>query len=395
MNVSGRFHLTYCSNIHPGETWAEVQASLASHLPQVRRHLGYEGPFGVGLRLSAQAAETLERPGALASFCEFLRDGNYYVFTINGFPYGSFHGTRVKEQVYLPDWRDERRLEYSNRLARLLAALMPGDLEGAVSTVPGAFKPALTGEDDVDRMTRVLLRHAGELVSIRERTGRTIVLALEPEPSCFIETTAEAIDYFRNRLFDPAVLERAAPPGLSVDDVRRHLGVCFDVCHMAVQFEDVRASVADLTAAGIRIAKVQISSGLRVRLDASCADARRVLAPFADDTYLHQVVERGASSVARYVDLPDAFEACEDRRESGAREWRVHFHLPVYLDRAPGFDTTHEQLEALLALLREQAFCASLEVETYTWSVLAPQYRTSDVSAAIARELAWVRDRLA
>ncbi len=390
----GPFHLTYCSNIHPGETWREVHENLASNLPAVRAHLAHDGPLGIGLRLSAVAAETLEAPGELARFREFLAAGDYYVFTINGFPYGAFHGTRVKEHVYLPDWRDERRLEYSNRLARLLAALLPRGIDGTVSTVPGAFKPALRDAADVRRMAGLLMRHVAELVALREHTGRTVMLALEPEPACFIETTAEAVAFFEAWLFNPIALRHAQhslPRPVTIDDVRRHLGVCYDACHMAVQFEDAAASVDQLVRAGIRIGKIQVSAGLRVGFEGRCAAVRASLAPFAEDTYLHQVVEQRGASLARYVDLPQALDACSDH---GPREWRVHFHLPVYLDKAPGLDTTREQLESLLALARRDRFCDYLEVETYTWSVLAPELRAADLPAAIARELAWVRERL-
>jgi len=143
MLAGGAFHLTYCSNIHPGESWPEVRAALGATLPAVRARLQVEGPLGIGLRLSAAAAEELERAESLEEFRDFLRRGNYYVFTINGFPYGAFHGTRVKERVYLPDWRDPARIHYSDRLARILAALMDGgpDVTGTISTVPGAFRP--------------------------------------------------------------------------------------------------------------------------------------------------------------------------------------------------------------------------------------------------------------
>jgi sugar phosphate isomerase/epimerase len=388
VKVRGRFHLTYCSNIHPAETWAEVLASLETHLPAIRRQLSHDGPFGIGLRLSAAAAEELERPEQLARFREFLARGNYYVFTINGFPYGAFHGQRVKEQVYLPDWRDERRLAYSNRLARILASLLPAEphLEGSVSTVPGAFKSALDGRGDVERIADMLLRHVTELVDIRERTGRTIVLALEPEPACMLETTPETIDFFQSWLFGAA-----ASRGIALDDVQRHLGVCYDACHMAVQFEEPAASVASFVAAGIKIAKIQVSSGLHVSFDAGEEAVAATLAPFSEGTYLHQVVERHGSGLSRYVDLP---EALASTRTGDRREWRVHFHLPIYLDRAPGFDTTHDHLLALFDLLKHDPFCPYLEVETYTWSVLAPEYRTLDLPAAIARELAWVRDRM-
>ena len=58
----GSSHLTYCTNIHPGETWAEVRANLERYLPRVKRRVCPDAPFGVGLRLSAEAAQSLTAP---------------------------------------------------------------------------------------------------------------------------------------------------------------------------------------------------------------------------------------------------------------------------------------------------------------------------------------------
>ena len=78
-------------------------------------------------------------PEALARHRAWLERGfldaeGLYVFTINGFPYGAFHGQRVKEEVYLPDWRDEERLRYTDSLAWLLADLLPELVAAASST---------------------------------------------------------------------------------------------------------------------------------------------------------------------------------------------------------------------------------------------------------------------
>jgi sugar phosphate isomerase/epimerase len=396
MIVGGAFHLTYCSNIHPGETWSDVAAALTSSLPRVRALLGHRGPFAVGLRLSAQAAETLEQPSELAAFREFLRAGDYYVLTINGFPYGAFHGQRVKEQVYRPDWRDDARLEYANRLARLLAVLLTDrpDIEGSVSTVPGAFRSEIAGGADEVAMATRMLRHAAELVALRRRTGVTITLAIEPEPACYIETVEDAVAFFRDFLFDAALVQRVAQDShlpLTVDDVRHHVGLCLDACHLAVEFEEPDAALERLNAAGIRICKVQISSALRV--DANDAGAMRALGRFAEETYLHQVVERSPGGLTRYVDLPQAMAAARAGAvDSG--EWRVHFHVPIFLEAMHEFGTTQSELARTLEAFKRQPLCRYLEVETYTWDVLPPEYRTSDVCTAIARELSWVKARL-
>jgi sugar phosphate isomerase/epimerase len=395
MRVGDGFHLGYCSNIHPGETWPEVREALEEALPRVRAGTGASGPLGFGLRLSARAAETLSGVEELRAFREFLRAGDYYVFTINGFPYDDFHGRRVKEQVYLPDWRSEARLEYTNRLAAILSALLSEshEIEGSVSTVPGAFRAHAPSESDQAAIAGRVLRHAAELRRLERETGVTLRLALEPEPACVLETTDDAVAFFEQRLFRAdaiAAAARASGLPLGLEDVRRHVGICFDACHAAVEFEDPAASLARLRAAGIRVAKVQVSAALRVRNPAN-AERRRALEAFAEDTYLHQVVERSAEGLRRFTDLPEALAA---DLGSVPDEWRVHFHVPIFLESLGDLETTQPELAATLTSLKQHPDCRYLEVETYTWNVLPPEHRASDLSAAIARELRWARERL-
>jgi sugar phosphate isomerase/epimerase len=397
MKAGELFHLTYCSNIHAGEQWSEVRSSLADALPRVRAGLDHRGPLAIGLRLSAAAAETLAQTDTLREFRAFLDDGDYYVPTINGFPYGAFHGTRVKEHVYEPDWRTSARVDYSNRLAGLLAEMSRGvDTGGlSISTVPGAFRAQVITRADVDAMADGVLRHVAYLKQLHDETGVSIVLAIEPEPACFIETVSEAIAFFEQHLFDAASHRRvrdAHLPALSADDVARHAGVCLDTCHMAVEFEDPAAAVRAVAAAGVRVAKVQLSSALRVRSTTPGAPSPpELLAPFADHTYLHQVVIERADGLTRYTDLPEALAA-----ENGGRagEWRVHFHVPIFLASMSQFETTQAYIASMLRVLEQERVSTCLEVETYTWDVLPPQYRTTDVFTAIVRELAWVRSQL-
>ena len=385
-------HLTYCTNIHPGESWDEVYAGLSRHLPEVKAAVSPDAPMGVGLRLSARAAEDLTDPPAMDTLRKLLQETGCYVFTINGFPYGAFHGGRVKEKVYAPDWSTPERLQHSNRLADQLATLLPDGLTGSVSTVPGTFKP-WADEKRVAAIADNLIRHAAHLLDLQDRTGKTITLALEPEPFCLLETIEETIAFFESHLFSPAAASRFLDLTGANDSetaLRRHLNVCYDVCHAAVEYEDPRASIAALRAAGIGIAKLQLSSALKV---ASVDDETvRRLTPFAEPTYLHQTIERRNGVLIRYLDLPDAFAA---NGEAHGHEWRSHFHVPIFLGAMDGFDTTQDFLRDILDLHREKPIAPHLEVETYTWDVLPERYRTSGLSEAIARELTWVLDELA
>jgi len=396
----GLGHLTYCTNIHRGETWPEVLAALERNLPKVKAAFAPEGTFGVGLRLSAVAAEALREPGAFAQLRQLLDAHDLYIFTINGFPYGPFHGVRVKEEVYQPDWQHEERLIYTDVLADLLADLLPDEpgLEGSVSTVPGTFKPLSTAPGVVERIAENMVRHAAHLVLLRARTGRTIALALEPEPYCFLETIEETARFFEQHLFAAAAIDRLADLcGLTRGDaeqaLHRHLGVCYDVCHAAVEYEDPRGGLEVLRAAGIRVPKLQLSAALRIaEVDAAKAERLR---SFDEPVYLHQVVERRRGALARYLDLPQAFAALNGAAVPGEpREWRVHFHVPIFLDEIEHFSTTQDFLREILAIHREDPVSAHLEVETYTWDVLPERDRQDDVATAIARELSWVRNRL-
>lgn len=414
MRLAARaLHLTYCTNIHPGESWAEVRGHLERRVTAVRDRLLPAAParraaFGVGLRLSARAAEELSAPGELDALRELCARERLYIFTLNGFPYGPFHGAPVKERVYLPDWLDDERLAYTDRLAELLAALLPDEpgLEGSVSTVPGGFRPRVRAPEDADAIARRLVRHAARLVAIERRTGKRVALALEPEPRCFLETTAEAIAFFEDHvLARPRREELAALAGLDLGAaeaaLRAHLGVCFDACHAAVGFEDGVASLSALRAAGIRVPKIQISAGLKVRWSGRDPEVAAKLGAWAEGVYLHQVVERragaGASELTRYLDLPEALEALARRPEGaddGPVEWRIHFHVPIFRELDGAITTTQPELRALLAHLRKVPESPHLEVETYTWDVLPEEHRRGDVVDAVARELSWARGEL-
>ncbi len=357
--------------------------------------------MGVGLRLSAIAAEALDAPAELEALRRFLADEQLYVFTINGFPYGPFHGERVKEQVYAPDWRAPERLAYTDRLASLLASLLPGDqpgLTGSVSTVPGAFLEAASCLGARETIADALLRHVAHLAELERRTGRRITLALEPEPMCLMETTAEAVGFFEDHLFTaPAAARFATLSGCAASQaetlLRRHLGLCLDVCHAAVEFETPADSLDLLRGAGVAVMKLQLSSALVVpRMDAAAA---AMLRRFDDGVYLHQVVERGPDGLARFLDLPNALAAWHVGARHG-QEWRIHCHVPVFHDAPLGcFATTQPTLLDMLARQRDEGISPHLEIETYTWDVLPPELQVGGLDAAIAREITWVRDRLA
>jgi len=358
-------HLAYCSNVHPADDLDGVSAQLERYTARVRERLDVP-VLGIGLWVAAPA---LADEAAAQRLAEQLERLSLEVVTLNGFPYKAFHAPVVKRDVYWPNWSGDERVDYTVGLARLLARLLPDDVEsGSISTLPLGWREGWDAEAQAAGLLG-LERVAGELEQLQRETGKRIRIALEPEPGCTIETIEQAID----------TLAGFAPDWI---------GVCLDACHLAVQFEEPVAAVERLRAAGVPIVKTQVSSALRVP-DPGSEAGRELLARFDEPRFLHQVRECVNSHVEGTDDLPEAL----DGGLPAQREWRVHFHVPVNSAE----HTTQDELSATLAALAGGAapLTRHFEVETYTWSVMrdAPQ-DDEGLVAGLAAELEWTRDRL-
>lgn len=391
-------HLTYCTNVHAGESLAEVRDALRGFLPGIKASLSPDAPFGVGLRLSATASRELEAPGEADALTHWLKSEGLYVFTINGFPYGPFHGEPVKEAVYRPDWMEGERRAYTDSLAKHLAVLLDGapDRYGSISTVPGAFRPRVAGDAEVEAIADALVDQAVSLVQIGRARHAELALALEPEPCCFLETTEEAVAFLEQRLYVPERIARFAN-AVGNDDaealLRRTIGICLDTCHAAVEFEDAEECVRRLDAAGIHVAKIQLSSGLRIKTMTDTAAER--LRAFDDGVYLHQVVARSPDGkLTRFLDLDEALTARAEEPSLASAEWRVHFHIPIFTESPDEISGTRGFLSDILALQAEKRISRHLEVETYTWGVLPEDMRGASLADDITSELRFALEGL-
>src|ERR1041385_8257629 len=385
MKLNHGLHLAYCTNVHRGETWPETFAALKDYTLAVRQRVCPDKPYAIDLRLSHQAAVELSDRAALLDFQRWLGQHHCYVFTINGFPYGQFHGERIKEQVYLPDWTSEQRLDYSNLLFDVLAQLLPRDVSGSVSTVPCGYKELVTTGEELNIIRDNLWKCVQHVARISQQTGRKLHLGLEPEPLCVLECSGEVIHFF-----DRMRAEHRNDPRLC-----EILGVNYDTCHLAVEFEEPRNAVRALQQHGIRISKFHLSSALKVK---PTAETREALRAFADDIYLHQTVVRKADgSRVIYRDLKDvlAAEPPPDHAALEGEEWRIHFHIPLHSPPSALFENTSDHLLGVLDLLQaDPGICSHLEMETYTWEVLPPELKSLSVVDQIAAEYEWTLARL-
>jgi len=389
-------HLTYCTNIHPGESWNEVFANLKQYIPVLKSRLSPEKPFGIGLRLANIAANELLEGDKLAQFQSWLAAQNLYVFTLNGFPYGGFHHQVVKDGVYAPDWSKPERLDYTVKLVKILSTLLPQGIDGGISTLPLSYKPWWKGDRTAESnifesSCRNLAVLTAELVNLRQQTGKLIHLDIEPEPDGLLENATEVVDFFTNWLLPTSGANLAQLLGISTElaeaHLLEHINICYDTCHFAVEYEDPAVVFARFQDAGIKIGKIQLSAAIKVALTPNRDVLLARLRPFAESTYLHQVIERFSDGSLHHY--PDLITALPQLEQSNAQEWRTHFHVPIFIHDYQVLQSTQDEIVAVLKLLQTNPICQHLEIETYTWDVLPPEMKI-DILASIQREYEWV-----
>lgn len=380
----------YCTNVHAGTDLETTRANLQQYAIGVKQQFTPNAPLGIGLWLSAKTARKLREQGQIQEFAEWLAETGLAPFTLNGFPYGDFHQRIVKHEVYQPTWCDQARVDYTLDLIEILNSLLPAGVEGSISTLPIQWGTPAAAPEQLSAAAENLRSIAARLAQLEAESGRLIHVCLEPEPGCVLDRAEDVVRFFEDQLL----------AGGDEAEIRRHIRVCHDVCHSAVMFEEQADAFRILKAAGIHVGKVQISSAVVVPFDDILPDQRtdalHQLRSFAEDRYLHQTVVRPSSTAEPtfFEDLPQALSTVKDPQDLTG-EWRVHFHVPVYLERFGSLRTSRNQIQDCLQIAtREMPGLQHFEVETYAWGVLPAELRQKHLSDGIAKELAWFRSIL-
>jgi hypothetical protein len=382
-------HLSYCSNIHPGEIWEEHFTNLQATVPKVKQEVCPDHAMGLGLRIANQASIDLsEDSNKLAALKTWLAQEDIYIFTLNGFPYGGFHNTIVKDQVHAPDWTTQDRVNYTRRLIDLLVQLLPsGQHEGGISTSPLSYKFWWDNRGSaISQATMELLKLVPYLAQTEQTTGKWIHIDIEPEPDGLLENHRKFVDWYTDILIPYAITA-----GIPEDWVRRHIHICFDVCHYGVSFDKPSESLQELAEKNISIGKIQISSALRVDLRKDANARIEALKQYEEPTYLHQV--KALKKDGNYEQFKDLGEALAQYKEGVYDEWRVHFHVPLFLDSYGLLNSTQAEIAETMAYHQQHHVTRMMEIETYTWGVLPSEYQES-IETSIAREVTYIQDLL-
>ena len=384
--------IAYCSNVHAGECLEDIKRNLSRFIQPVReqRHLQ---TMATGLWLSAAAATTLQEAKELKNFQLTLHGAGLQLTSINGFPFGNFHQEKIKAKVYLPDWSDPARLLYTKNLADILAVCLPEHCKtGAISTLPLGYKHYWNKSKHNIAITHLemLTLH---LNKIKQTTGKHILICLEMEPDCVLESCDEFIHVFQHN-----IQARIAHS--------EHLAACYNVCHQSVMHEDAYTSLSRLTRAGINIGKIQLSSALHVDFNNdqdTNNELLKLLEMFSEPTYLHQVKTTNNQGVlVAIADLSLALSKLNNTDSTLTLEhpWRIHFHVPIHCQQLlhPQLQTTNSDLLQVFNFLNDnRQIKPCLEVETYSWQVLPKTLRPNNdkqLIAGIVKELRWVEDQL-
>lgn len=397
MLIKDKFHLSYCTNIHPGKDWNSTLASLQQYVPGIKRQVCPDAPMGLGLRLSNKASEELAIGDRLVRFKLWLQDEGVYVYTLNGFPYGNFHNVVVKEHVHSPDWTTRDRVRYTNRLFDKLAFLVPDGINGGISTSPISYKHWHRRGQATDHALQKGAEHLAEVVIHLQRiegdTGKYLHLDIEPEPDGLLENTDDVVQFYTNYLLPVAseiLKERLGTTEIqAMELILKYICVCYDICHFSLAYEEPEDTFSRFLKAGIRIGKIQVSAALKILATAGPADEIwKALSGFNEPTYLHQVTEKVGGKVETYADLPLVLNS-----KKVFRELRAHFHVPIFLGEFGLLRSTQDHILKVIEILRTQTICEHLEIETYTWEVL-PKALKINLSDSIVREINWLTAKL-
>jgi len=390
-------HLTYCTNIHQGESWSDHFASIKNNFPFIKKSITSQNPMGIGLRLSNEASIELIKEKNLLEFKEWLKEQDAYVFTMNGFPYGGFHNTVVKDQVHTPDWTTDERVDYTIRLFEILSVLLPEGMDGGVSTSPLSYKLWYKTKEQLahcrETGTRNVIRVVEGLMRLHQSTGKLLHLDIEPEPDGVLESGEEFIEWFEKDLLRvgiPVIKDKLNISAQEAEDlIKEHVRLCYDVCHFAIGYESHKNIISEVQKRGIKIGKIQISAALKSKMDLNERDSiKQSFENFNEPVYLHQVVAKTIDGkLLRYPDLPAALDGINN---PAFEEWRAHFHVPIFTKSFNLLSSTQDEIAEVLSIQKEKPFTNHLEVETYTWDVLPPDLKLP-LQDSITRELQWVQ----
>jgi hypothetical protein len=376
MKIS-EFNLSYCLNAFDfSGDWKMSLNRVDSIFSKVREKslISSKEMLGLGFWTSSNFLKLMQCDENIGYLQKFLKSRNYFISTVNAFPYGVFHNQPVKDKVYLPNWLNEKRVEFTIKAAVFLQKFLPENGIGSISTLPGAYKLHIKSSDHkiMKQIADNLEKVAESLAYIYEATGKKIRLGVEMEPDCIWETPEEFVGFYNNYLS----AFKYAP---------EYIGVCYDTCHQELIESTPGAGLRIFLNNDIPIVKIQLSAALEIQN----IEFFKNIKNFDEHVYLHQtrIFNNHGEISEKFIDIP-----CLKTMSEEDAILKCHFHLPIFWDEKGKFfaSARKELLKTLDFLKKNPNICQDIEIETYTYNVLPDCINNNDITSAVVNEYKWV-----
>ncbi len=204
-------------------------------------------------------------------------------------------------------------------------------------------------------------------------------LGIEPEPLGLVENTSEFVDFFGQ------LLEMCPDE----EQLKRHLGINYDCCHIAIEYEDANDAITRLVNVGIKVSKIHFSCAISI---IPTKQSLGILKTFSEPTYLHQTIIKAKNGpLIRVKDLDVALKMDEKNRIPDMEEWRIHFHIPLYSVPEPPIRSTLFHIQDVMDILKKTpSICSHFEIETYTFNILPQSFKNRNVVEQLIGEYNFV-----
>lgn len=375
-----KYNLMYCSNIFKNNTQKQLFNNLNKLIKKLKSKFNKEKKFSIGLCASNKLSNELIKN--INIFSKYIKKKKINIPSLNGFSYNNFHKKITKDNIYWPDWSSIKRVNYTNNLIKLLDNINNKNKK-SISTMPISYKGWINKKNTV----YIYYKTAKNLTKVTEniiKNKSNIIISIEPEPTCLIEKSQEFINYFNNWI-KPLYKKYSINNKKNIKNI---IGICYDICHFAVQFEKHEKILNNLEKENIIIGKLQISSALKINDDRTKKENKQIiknLNVFKYSSFLHQINNINKNKTKIYKDIKYSIKYLKKNIKS---EWRIHFHIPIYINKYKNFRTTNNEIKNVMQNINKKNFTGHIEIETYTYKNLSIRY---DILNSIINEYKWIR----
>ncbi len=384
LNINNEtIHLTYCTNIHKEKNWKKIFKNLNTYPNLIRKKIKKNEKFSIGLCLSH--LNTLELKNILITFKQWLKNNHFYIQTINGFCYQTFHKKNIKHSIYYPNWNNIKRYNFTKLLIKTLNYLLT-EKYGTISTIPIFYKKTVKTKKvkyySLQKSIINLMKIIVYLHNFKKKTN--LYICLEPEPDCLLENTNDIIFFYTQHLWKHGTEYLHKNFKIKKKNalllIKYYIQICYDVCHFALLEESPHKTFITLNKKSIKIGKIQASLCININEPRSFYLKKKFLENIKEITkktqFLHQTELKNliTKKKTKIKDLEDILKKNEDitkknKYDTKIQQYKIHYHVPLYKKTYQKFKITNLPLLQTIKNIHLTT-TKVVEIETYTWSCI-------------------------